>query len=45
MEVDDDALPGELVEHDCGVVLEVHRGPNGSITLKPFEGVEEDWGE
>jgi alpha-aminoadipate carrier protein LysW len=44
VEVPDDAMSGELVEHDCGVVLEVVRSGDG-VSLKPFEGVEEDWGE
>jgi len=42
--VPDDAMPGELVEHDCGVVLEVVIDGN-EVKLKPFEGVGEDWGE
>jgi len=40
----DDVLPGEVVEHDCGVVLEVVIKDN-AISLKPLEGVSEDWGE
>ncbi len=44
VEVPDDAMPGELVEHDCGVVLEVVRSGD-EISLRPFQGVEEDWGE
>ena len=44
VEVPDDAVSGELVEHDCGAVLEVVRTGNG-VVLRPFEGVEEDWGE
>ncbi len=43
--VDDDELPGELVEHDCGVVLEVYQDGEGRLSLRPFEGVQEDWGE
>ena len=43
--VEDDALPGELVEHDCGAVLEVYRDGEGRLSLRPFEGVQEDWGE
>jgi len=42
--VPDDAMPGELVEHDCGVVLEVVID-GSEVKLKPFEGVGEDWGE
>ncbi|GAB6148768.1 alpha-aminoadipate/glutamate carrier protein LysW/ArgW [Stetteria hydrogenophila] len=45
VKVDDDALPGELVEHDCGAVLEVYRDENGELKLRPFQGVQEDWGE
>jgi len=45
VEVPDDAMPGELVEHDCGAVLEVVVGEDGSIALRPFEGLQEDWGE
>ncbi len=44
VEVPDDALPGEIIEHDCGAVLEVVR-ENGEIKLKLFEEVGEDWGE
>jgi len=39
----DDVMPGEVVEHDCGVVLEVVVDGN-RILLKPLE-VSEDWGE
>jgi len=45
VEVPEDAMPGELIEHDCGVTLEVVRTSDGKLALKPFEGVEEDWGE
>ncbi|MEM0014893.1 MAG: alpha-aminoadipate/glutamate carrier protein LysW/ArgW [Zestosphaera sp.] len=42
--VPDDALPGELVEHECGITLEVV--VDGDLVgLKPLEGVREDWGE
>ncbi|MEM1526027.1 MAG: alpha-aminoadipate/glutamate carrier protein LysW/ArgW [Ignisphaera sp.] len=40
----DDVVAGEIVEHDCGVSLEVVVEKTG-IKLKPFEGVGEDWGE
>uniref|UniRef100_A0A7C4NS02 Sulfonate ABC transporter n=1 Tax=Ignisphaera aggregans TaxID=334771 RepID=A0A7C4NS02_9CREN len=39
-----DIVAGELVEHDCGVTLEVVL-EEGKVKLKPFEGVGEDWGE
>jgi len=42
-EVPDDALPGEIVEHDCGAILEVCMDGE-SPKLKPLE-VKEDWGE
>lgn len=42
--VPDDALPGELIEHECGITLEVIV-EGKSIKLKPLEGVREDWGE
>jgi alpha-aminoadipate carrier protein LysW len=45
VEVPDDAMPGELIEHDCGATLEVVRTEDGRLALRPFEGVEEDWGE
>jgi len=45
VEVPDDAMPGELIDHDCGVTLEVVKKDDGSFELKPFEGVGEDWGE
>lgn len=42
--VEDDALPGELIEHDCGAQLEVVK--NGDkLSLKLAEQVGEDWGE
>lgn len=44
VELPDDVLPGEVIEHDCGVVLEVVIKDN-VISLKPLEGVSEDWGE
>jgi alpha-aminoadipate carrier protein LysW len=44
VEVPDDALPGELIDHDCGVTLEVVND-GGAIKLRPLEGVREDWGE
>ena len=40
----DDVIEGEIVEHDCGVALEVIK-VDGRLFLKPLEGVEEDWGE
>jgi len=45
VEVPDDVMPGELIDHDCGVTLEVVKKEDGSIELRPFEGVGEDWGE
>ncbi|MEM4788864.1 MAG: alpha-aminoadipate/glutamate carrier protein LysW/ArgW [Ignisphaera sp.] len=39
-----DVVAGEIVEHDCGVTLEVVL-EEGGVKLKPFEGVDEDWGE
>ncbi len=44
VDVPDDALPGEVIEHDCGAVLEVYKSEDG-LALKPLEGVSEDWGE
>ncbi len=44
VELDDNVVEGELIDHDCGVTLEVVvEGDN--LSLKPFEGVGEDWGE
>jgi len=42
--IPDDAVSGELVDHDCGVSLEIVIN-NGAISLKPFESAGEDWGE
>jgi len=42
--IPDDAVSGELVDHDCGVTLEIVIN-NGVISLKPFESAGEDWGE
>lgn len=44
MEIPDDALPGEIYEHDCGAMLEVVTN-NGTLSLKLMESVGEDWGE
>lgn len=44
VEVPDDAVSGELVDHECGVSLEVVIN-NGTIIVKPFQGAGEDWGE
>lgn len=44
LELPDDVLPGEVVEHECGAVLEVFNNHN-KIMLKPLEGISEDWGE
>jgi len=40
----DDVMAGEVVEHDCGVTLEVII-ENNIVKVKPLEGVGEDWGE
>ena len=45
VEVPEDYMPGELIEHSCGVVLEVVKNGDGTISLKVFGGVQEDWGE
>ncbi|AEE93772.1 lysine biosynthesis protein LysW [Acidianus hospitalis W1] len=42
--VEDDALPGEIIEHDCGAQLEVYK-ENGKLALRLAEQVGEDWGE
>jgi len=44
VDLPDDVMPGEVVEHDCGAMLEVVKSEDG-FTLKLLEGVEEDWGE
>ena len=44
VEVPDDALPGEVIEHDCGTVLEVVRDGN-RFRLRPLDDIREDWGE
>jgi len=44
VDVPDDVISGEVIEHDCGAVLEVvMEGP--STVLRPLDGVQEDWGE
>lgn len=40
----DDVVAGEIVEHDCGVSLEVVV-EGEKVKLKPFEDIGEDWGE
>jgi alpha-aminoadipate carrier protein LysW len=42
--VDDNALPGEIVEHECGAQLEVFND-HGKLSLRLAEQVGEDWGE
>ncbi|MCE4602716.1 MAG: sulfonate ABC transporter [Desulfurococcales archaeon] len=42
--IPEDAMPGELIEHDCGTLLEVVED-NGVLQLRVFEGDMEDWGE
>ena len=44
VELPDDVVEGEVIEHDCGVVLEV-KVLNGKVELKALEGILEDWGE
>ncbi len=39
----DDVMSGEVIEHDCGIVLEVVVDGD-TILLKPLE-IGEDWGE
>jgi len=43
--LDGDYLPGEIIEHECGAMLEIVRGPSGTLMLRVFEGDMEDWGE
>jgi len=43
VDVPDDALPGELIDHDCGVTLEIVM-EGSSVKLRPLE-IKEDWGE
>ncbi|HIQ55566.1 MAG TPA: sulfonate ABC transporter [Pyrodictium sp.] len=44
VELVDDVMDGEIIEHECGATLVV-RIENGNIKLEEFQGVEEDWGE
>lgn len=45
MEIPDDALDGELFEHDaCGAQVEVYT-EGGERKLKLAEQISEDWGE
>lgn len=43
VELHDDVLPGEVVDHECGVSLEVVIN-QGEVSLRPLE-IGEDWGE
>ena len=46
VELPSDVVAGEIVEHECGVTLEVILDEtNKQPKLKPFEGIGEDWGE
>jgi len=44
LEIEDDVLDGELVEHDCGTIFEVKK-VNGVLKLDEFNEPMEDWGE
>ncbi len=44
LEVEDDVLDGELIEHDCGTIFEVKK-INGVLKLEEFNEPMEDWGE
>lgn len=44
VDVPDDVIPGEIIEHECGVALEVAVS-GGDLELKLLEDVGEDWGE
>lgn len=44
VQVDDNALPGEVIEHECGALLEVYM-KDGKLALRVAEQVGEDWGE
>jgi len=44
VELPEDVIPGEVVEHDCGASLEVV-SEGGSVGLRLLEDVSEDWGE
>ncbi|MCD6323887.1 MAG: sulfonate ABC transporter [Desulfurococcales archaeon] len=44
VEVPDDVMEGEVVEHDCGATLEV-RFEGNAVRLVPLDGVADDWGE
>lgn len=44
LEIPNDALPGEIYEHDCGAQLEIINN-NGTLSLKLMESISEDWGE
>jgi alpha-aminoadipate carrier protein LysW len=45
IEIEDGALPGEIVEcNSCSAQLEVFMD-NGRISLKLLEQIGEDWGE
>ena len=44
IELPSDIMDGELIEHDCGAMLEVKLS-NGRITIVEFNESIEDWGE
>jgi alpha-aminoadipate carrier protein LysW len=44
IEIPEDPVSGELVDHVCGATIEIIVSSEG-IRLKPFQGVGEDWGE
>jgi hypothetical protein len=44
VEIPDDALLGEIIEHECGAQLEVFND-NGRLSVRLAEQVGEDWGE
>ncbi len=44
VELPDNVMDGEIIEHDCGAMLVV-RIRDGNVVLEQLERVEEDWGE
>ena len=44
VEIPEDYMPGELLEHSCGVILEVVR-EGGRLGVRVFGGISEEWGE
>lgn len=45
VELPEDVMEGEVIEHECGATLEVVVGGDKQYSLKVISELTEDWGE